>query len=200
MAMASSSSLALPLLRYVSSRVGAVYRLRTKPVTGVAAATSSTYHGEAGHDADIAAATEVPWEVGVAEQLRVTSGRERGSPPGGGSPDKPRERRNPVIIHAVPASLLEQGRHRLQPEGPGPDISAGASSQEHVGDEIAMGSSVPRDVAKDQQMLAANARRRVPQRRTRRHEPQGQPRGPREGGGGEHNFIAGPAPTTHETQ
>jgi hypothetical protein len=72
MAMASLSSLALPLLRYVSSRVGALYHLPTKPASGVAAAASSSYHGEAGHGADIAAATEVPREVGVAEQLRMT--------------------------------------------------------------------------------------------------------------------------------
>jgi hypothetical protein len=200
MAMASLSSLALPLLRYVSSRVGALYHLPTKPASGVAAAASSSYHGEAGHGADMVAdATEVPREVGVAELLRVTRRRDRSNPPGG-RPDKPRERPNPVIIHAVPPTLSEQGRHRLQPEGPEPDISAGASSQDNVDDEIAMVSSVPRDVAKDQQLMAAKARWRVPARRTRRREPPGQPGGPREGSGGEHNFIAGPAPTTLEIQ
>jgi hypothetical protein len=90
MAMAAASPLALQLLRYAPRpRLGALYRLRTKPASGVASAASSSYHGEAAHAADTAAATEeVPREVGFAEQVRVTRGRERRGPHGGGRLDK----------------------------------------------------------------------------------------------------------------
>jgi hypothetical protein len=112
MAMAAASPLALQLLRYAPRpRLGALYRLRTKPASGVASAASSSYHGEAAHAADTAAATEeVPREVGFAEQVRVTRGRERRGPHGGGRPDKPREPPNENKTHAVPhQTLSEQG-------------------------------------------------------------------------------------------
>jgi hypothetical protein len=115
MAMASSSPLALQPVRYVSPWLGALYRLRTKPASAVAAASSSSYHGEAGHGTDIAAATEVPREVGVAEQLRVTRGREKGSPPSG----RPKISADDASSqHHVDDEIVMAKARRRVPQGP----------------------------------------------------------------------------------